>query len=311
MTPRITLPEPFSERPFSVAPALGVGLSRGRLEGADLMTPLRGVRSSRSIESRAAYIRAAATRMRSWQVVAGSSAAVLWGLPLPARLTRRLDAVVLVATEHGRPVPEATAFRGIRLSGDRLVRDLVDGVAVTDPIATWCLLSRELTRNELVAVGDCLVTASARYEHRHPSLPVLGAEDLVVAHERWGRSPGSRVRSQALARIRPGVDSPMESELRCAILDAGLPEPTIHPPVRLRSGRIVHPDLGYVRERIAIEYEGRRHRETERFDRDIVRREEFEEVGWRVVRCTSAHLRPDPRAVTARVARAREQRLAE
>jgi len=307
MTSRIDVPDPFALVPFSVADAVDAGLTRRRLIGADLARPMRGVRTAAPIADRAGFVLAAATRLKPWQAIAASSAVALWGIPIPARLARRAGKVI-VATEHGNPVPTAEAFRGIRLSGDRLGRSVLDGVVVTDPVTTWCLLSRELTRDELVAAGDCLVTPSTRYEGRHPQLPVLAIEDLALAHERWGRSPGSRVRSAALERIRVGVDSPMESELRCALVNAGLPEPRVHFEVPLRNGVVVHPDLAYVRERIAIEYEGDRHRELGRFRRDIVRREDFEDVGWHVVRSTAADLRPDPRVIARRVQRARERR---
>ncbi|HEX6956225.1 MAG TPA: DUF559 domain-containing protein [Agromyces sp.] len=65
---------------------------------------------------------------------------------------------------------------------------------------------------------------------------------------------------------------------------------------------VLHPDLADPELRIAIEYEGSRHREPGRWERDIERRELFEDAGWRVIRVTAAAL-ADPTALVARVRR--------
>jgi very-short-patch-repair endonuclease len=48
------------------------------------------------------------------------------------------------------------------------------------------------------------------------------------------------------------------------------------------------PDLSYPEQRVAVEYDGDVHR-TDRtvWRRDVVRRQELESLGWRVITCTA------------------------
>jgi very-short-patch-repair endonuclease len=97
--------------------------------------------------------------------------------------------------------------------------------------------------------------------------------------------------------------------MRLALVRAGLPEPLIGHRVYDSAGRYIgRPDLAYVRERIAIEYEGDVHRtDSVVFQRDIERRERFEDAGWRVIRVTNADFR-DPARFLARVSRVLRER---
>jgi very-short-patch-repair endonuclease len=81
--------------------------------------------------------------------------------------------------------------------------------------------------------------------------------------------------------------------VRLVIVRSGLPEPTVGHTVIDTDGYFVGtPDLAYIPERIAIEYEGDGHRTDARvFRDDIARRELFEIAGWRVLRVTSDDLR--------------------
>ena len=103
----------------------------------------------------------------------------------------------------------------------------------------------------------------------------------------------------------------METLLRLVIVAAGLPEPEIGSRVVVAGGSLVlHPDLAYPELRIAIEYEGGGHREAGRWERDIERRELFEDAGWRVIRVTRHALFDEPEALIARIRRARRARSA-
>ncbi len=94
----------------------------------------------------------------------------------------------------------------------------------------------------------------------------------------------------------------MESRTRLIIVRAGLPEPVVGFRVLDRDGHFVGtPDLAYVAEKIAIEYEGDVHRTNRRtFADDIERRERFEWSGWRVLRVTDSYLAA-PGRLAARV----------
>ena len=297
MAPRIDLPDVRDGAPFTVANGLAHGVTRKRLAGRDLHRPIRGVRSPHPAADRRQFVRAAAARIRPWQAIAGSSAAVLWGLPVPPHLTRR-DAVVIVAAPIGRGVPQASGFRGLRITPARLDLAEIDGVQVTDPVTTWCLLGREVGLADLVAAGDVLITPSTRTDRR--TQPVA-LETLASAAAQWNRAPGGAILQRALPRLRHGVDSPMESLLRSAIVDAGLPEPTVHPPVVLRNGQVVHPDVGYPDLRVGVEYEGEGHADPRRMRADVARYEALAEVGWETVRVVPSHLFPDARDFVRRL----------
>jgi len=70
------------------------------------------------------------------------------------------------------------------------------------------------------------------------------------------------------------------------------------------------PDLAYVKERIAIEYQGAHHwQDREVFEEDIVRRELFRRAGWHVFLVTSRSLR-NPANVVAELRGLLEERAA-
>lgn len=99
-----------------------------------------------------------------------------------------------------------------------------------------------------------------------------------------------------------------ESLLRTWIIDAGLPAPTPQAPVRNRQGLVVaHADLGYEELKIAIEYEGRQHADSEQFGRDIERYSRMAANGWLVLRFSKEHLKR-PNLVVARIRAAIESR---
>jgi very-short-patch-repair endonuclease len=221
------------------------------------------------------------------------TAARILGLPLPKRF--RIDPRLDVAVDADSPQPRHADIRGhriVRAGADRPL--VVADLPLVPPSRVWLQLAPLLTVDELVVVGDALCRRTD---------PLLTPDEL---RRRIVRSPGARgIRRAraALARIRPGTDSPMESVLRLALLRQGLPEPEIGVAVRDDAGGYVgRPDLTYPTARIAIEYEGDVHRiERDTFVRDILRRERFERAGWTVVRVISDHLAGDACDLAARI----------
>lgn len=123
---------------------------------------------------------------------------------------------------------------------------------------------------------------------------------------------GARRLREALALVRPGTDSCMETRLRLLLCRSGLPCPMVNQPVLAVDGRIVaRPDLSYSDQRIAIEYDGDIHR-TDRatWHRDIARRRAFDSLGWRIITCTATDvLNPTPLLVSIHRARAEAARM--
>jgi hypothetical protein len=95
-----------------------------------------------------------------------------------------------------------------------------------------------------------------------------------------------------------------ETDVRLILVDAGLPEPVVGYQVRHEGRYVGTPDLAYVDERIALEYEGDGHRTSRTvFRQDIERKERFHDVEWRTIRITGAHLE-EPETLVRRVAHA-------
>jgi hypothetical protein len=161
-------------------------------------------------------------------------------------------------------------------------------------------LATILSIDDLVIAGDGLV----RRKRPHTTPEQL----RQLASEEGGR--GVRLVRMALREIRQGPDSPMETRLRLLICRAGLPEPVIGHAIHDRNGDFVGtPDLSYVDQRIAIEYEGAVHRDDARvFAGDILRRELMQEAGWYVIRVIAEHVFKSPGWLVGRIARILAQR---
>jgi very-short-patch-repair endonuclease len=235
-------------------------------------------------------------RIRGFGLVLGPSqrfshatAALVLGLPLPARLQAD-DASIHVTTNGDGPIMRRRGVVGHRDRAARAGTDLVRGLRVGDPASTWYECRTLLTVEELVAVGDHLVGVAA-----------LATIDDLRARCRPG-DVGVRVARLALERIRVGAESPMETAMRLLVVDAGLPEPDLHVAVHDPEGRFLgRADMVWPAERVALEYDGDHHR-TDRgtFHGDRRRGNGFAANGWIVIRATSADLR-DPAPMLARL----------
>ena len=97
------------------------------------------------------------------------------------------------------------------------------------------------------------------------SLKVPSRKDGIIGHR--ARRPTGLVRAE--------VDSAMETRLRLLMVLAGLPEPTINHKIRWPDGTVrFRFDLSYPEHRLAIEYDGRQHAESDRqWGIDVDRRE--------------------------------------
>mgnify|MGYP006190244613 CR=1 FL=1 len=82
----------------------------------------------------------------------------------------------------------------------------------------------------------------------------------------------------AADRARVGSDSPKETGLRLALVDAGLPEPAVNRWILdpRTGGRVHRGDLTYEEYRLTLEYECRHHSDPDQVARDIDRQERLE-----------------------------------
>ncbi|MFC5336972.1 hypothetical protein [Leucobacter denitrificans] len=171
------------------------------------------------------------------------------------------------------------------------------------PADVWALLAAVLTVDQLIAVGDALISGLSRR-----SRPLSSLEELEAARLRFSGCAGSQKMRVALPLLRTGVESPSESQLRLHILRAGFPDLVTCCPVPTNI-RLFHSDLGYPQWKIACEYEGEYHFTggVEQARRDVSRREAMVDAGWIVLQATARDLR-DPREYLGRLAHAIYQR---
>jgi hypothetical protein len=320
--PRSPLPPTLAERPFAVAEALAHGVGPGRLRGPDLHRPHHGVRLSVSgagppprdlvapdVDDTdlggtvhpgvVAQARGLAPVLRPGQHFSHATALALWGLPVPSEVQRGL-AALHVSTVDGRGM-RRPGVTGHRVRGPVEIGQ-APGVPVVDPVSAWVQSAAVLGLDELVRVGDALCGVWSPFEEARGRQPNLLA--ATVGALRGVRGLASL--RDALGLVRAGVRSPKETDVRLLLVRAGLEEPEINVPTVDAAGRFLGvPDLRWLRQKVAVEYEGDAHRrDPRRFRRDITRRERFADDGWTLVRCTDDDLHgAAARDFVARVAR--------
>ncbi|WP_309619796.1 hypothetical protein [Salinibacterium sp.] len=280
---------------FSVPEALRAGVSRKRLRARDLQSPFRGGRSIpvpiSTADPFARQHHDLVERCRAFAAIAPAkfcfsnvTAAALYGIPLPHRV--RADLRLDVGVPAGRQPPRRRGVRGHRM--DDWVMRTVLGMPVVDPAVAWAQVASLLTLNELIVAGDFMVRRK---------LP-FSTLDAMIEAAHAARRGGPLARS-ALLEVRPGTDSPPETETRLVLVRGGLPEPVVGYTVYHEGYFVGTPDLAYVAEKIAIEYQGSGHwLDPAVFEDDIGRRELFERAGWKVILVTAPRLRHPTLLVT-------------
>lgn len=284
---------------FRFAEARDAGVARRRLYNDDLQRPFHGARTlGIDLSDHIALCRAASAVLPSASYFSHRSAAVLHAMPL--RLSSRPEIVEVSVFEPAHP-PQLRGIRAHRLSvsGQRVSQ--AHGLPVIAPADTWAQLGAALSVEDLVAVGDFLITGEEPYSGRPPK---ESRESLVAAADRHGGRRGVRRLREALEKIRYGSMSPQESRLRLTLEAAELPSPELNHPVFDTSGALLALiDLAYPDRGVAIEYLGDHHRTSrDVYRKDIARREMLVDRGWFVIFVTAADA---PADVVRRVRRAR------
>ncbi|MGG7306141.1 DUF559 domain-containing protein [Curtobacterium sp. AB451] len=279
MRPR-PLPPALRNRAFDVHAADRAGVSRQRLRRSDLVRPTRSIRWPRDRPPDAVQrIRALRPVLLPGQFISHVSAAVLWGLPVPVDD----GAPVHVTSPIPTAQPRRTGVVGHRITPDRA--DVVErwGMPASTPAALWVDCGAMLTIDELIVLGDAIVT--------EPRCRTT-IDDLRSALVRAGARAGVRKLRTAIELVRVGAGSPQETRARLAIVRAGLPEPELQVEVRDEAGSFIgRVDMAYPRHRVLIEYEGDHHRtDAAQWASDLRRYREVERLGWVVVRWSRSDL---------------------
>jgi hypothetical protein len=283
------LPPELQQRGFNTREGLDFGLSPTRMRGADLAHPYPSTRVPRDAdEGVQSRIKTYSQRMLPAHYFSHVTAAIIHGLPLPWALQH---AVVLhIGTDSPAARPNVRGVIGHHGELGSLTVVEIGGLRATSPVDTWCQLSSMLGLDDLIRLGDALV----RRQH-----PFAEMRDLLAAVRRYSGHRGVKLLREALIWIRPGVDSPRETDLRLLIVRAGLPEPEVNRVILSRAGvKLATGDLVFYRYRVLLEYDGEQHRtDQNQYHWDVDRLDALMEETWRVIRINKSHLRNSPEVI--------------
>jgi hypothetical protein len=173
-----------------------------------------------------------------------------------------------------------------------LATDLIraGNVRHTTGLRTALDLGRLLRRDHALAAMDGLARKCS-----------LGTADLESQIPRFRGFRGVLQLRWIAPLVDPKSESPGESRLRLAWLDAGLPRPVLQHYVSLGAS-FAFLDIAAPEYRFAAEYDGWDwHSAPEQVERDEIRRDRLAEQGWRIAVFTRQDFQPDPELAVARL----------
>ena len=215
------------------------------------------------LRSRAAYLLVA----DGGGVLAGYSAALLHGADCAPL---RAPAEVLVSGTCRRH--PGLAVRYGPTVGDEITE--VSGCRVTSPLRTAWDLCRRLDRTEAVVALDALARAGR-----------FSPDDLLARRLGEPGARGCRRLDVIVAASDPRAESPPETRLRLALIEAGLPTPEVQYEIRDEHGFVLARfDLAYPESKLAIEYDGAVHFSRRRREADLQRDTTVAGHGWQTLR---------------------------
>ncbi len=280
------IPAQLSGRPFTLAEAEHLGLTRRMLTGDRFARVRRGVYRCRDTpQTLRLQVQAALLVLPPDTAASHTTSLALRGLDIGRHDTLHLSG-------HRRPEHDVAGVVLHRRSV-RLNTVLVDGVPTLGPLRTFVDAATVLSMRDLLAVGDWLVF------NEHVDLLDLRAY-AIASH-----LDGVRKARRIAPLVRERVASVYESHVRWDLHAAGLPEPEVNVDILDDHGTwLARGDLVYRRWKILVEYDGWQHeRDAEQRQRDHLRREALEAAGWRVIVITVEDMRR-PGTVVSRVRQA-------
>jgi hypothetical protein len=260
-------PPALSGRPFLRDEAIRLGVTPGQLRTRFRRIFHRVYVGAEVPDSLELRCRAALLIAPPMAVFCGVTAARLYDVPL---LDSELGIHVAVPSDMAT-VPQVSGLvvhqYALRPAQFREVR----GFRVVRPEPLFLELAVTIERIDLIIAGDHLLGN--------------GWTDLSsLTHEIDGamERPGIISAREALPQLEPRSRSPMETRLRLLIVDAGLPQPVANANVHAPDGSwIGSPDLAYLKQKIAIDYEGDHHRTDRRqYGNDLTRDRLYLMNGW-------------------------------
>lgn len=176
---------------------------------------------------------------------------------------------------------------------------MLHGIPTTSIERMWADLASLLPRgmvDELVIAGDGIVKRP--WTPQGCTEPPTTVERLRATLGRTGRYKGVRAAREALDLIRVGSDAATETQMRLALIHAGLPEPELQ--LILDPSVAVSPDadLGYRRWKLVLHYDGAPHHNEAQQSVDAWRNHQgWASAGWAQIWADVHDLRDDFRRV--------------
>lgn len=310
MPRKVPLPSHLVGTAFLTSDASFHALGRGRLRGNGVEHAFHGVSSiGLDLVSVIDLCRAFEPMLRRGQCFSHSTAALLFGMPLPRSIG---PSPLHLSQVDSRRSSRAAGVVGHQLTLARVSVELQFGLPLIGAADTWFQLASMLSREDLVAAGDYLISGTRNVGGTR-SEPICSLAELQDAVARHAGSRGSKSAAWAITRLRTGVDSRPESLMRLILDAADIQDLEIGVPTVVDGGRLtLHGDLTNRRLRVVFEYEGNGHfTSSRRFRSDITRRELFEAAKYRVIRVTADDVFVDPDSFIRRVRRVLAQRESE
>jgi very-short-patch-repair endonuclease len=289
------VPPELLGRPFLRADARACGVTDASLQSRPWLPVLRGVWRHESLpDDRPTRVAAARLVVPDGGVFVNLTAAWLYG----ADVRRAGDLDVHVGFPPGRRIRRQQFLVVTQETLDDEDVAWLDGLAVTTPVRTAFDALRLLRGTERLVVADALCR-----------LGLTTVSELRAYFGARHRLRNLRVGARLVDLVEPLAESPMETRLRVALIDGGLPRPVAQFVVLDGKGRFVaRLDLAYVVEKVAVEFDGAWHWDRRRDDDR--RRDRLRALGWDVLVFSAEDLRT-PEVVVAKVAAALRRRVAQ
>lgn len=270
-------PDELTRAPFTLTEASSYGVSRRRADAASVHRPAKGVRSLGPVDAPVPLFLAVRRTLPEDVAFSHLTAVRLHDLPWSHGWTT--DEVVHVTTGPGVGRIRRTGL-AVHTGLQRRRAVTRHGLPVTGLGDTWIDLAAlpDATVRDLVVVGDAIASRG-------------GDQDLSGLHDVVARRPRDRgivAARRALALVRPGSGSPMESLARVGFVADGLPEPELNATVTDRFGQwLARVDFLWREARVVVEFDGAHHADPAQFRRDARRRRAIEEAGCTYLQITA------------------------
>ncbi|CAD6007017.1 hypothetical protein [Agreia sp. COWG] len=291
MTRRTPLPSSIVGRAFSTREALSLGASAKQLRASDLTAPFHGARLPVGVDTLRDRCLALQSVTNPTTFFSHSTAARLYGVPLPRRLEH--ESAVHVTVERPNRAPQRPGVIGHSCASGTEGESWLDsrGLRIARATRVWLDLATQLDLTELVIAGDYLLRGFRERDGTHTPFVTI-AQLRQAAHHNGDRRRRTLI-ARALDLVRERVDSPYETRLRLIIWSAGFPDPVVNQPILdARGDTIAQPDLRVPGFMVGVEYQGDGHRTDRRqWQRDVVRRRELDAIRWKTLEAVVPDIR--------------------